>query len=101
MPTPVSNWVRSIDTRVKNVEENRIKLADLESKIKAARVEGALFHPTNPQEAWYCRKCCVFGKGGAECWSCGSVEIDMQWIPRVSGGSQSTGPFEEQTLVAD
>lgn len=77
-----------------NVEENRKKMDDLDGKIKHARSRGALYHPTNPPTSWHC-ECGVFGKDEIECWSCGSTDLNWQFIPRFCGGVQTTGPFEE------
>jgi hypothetical protein len=76
---------------------NKEKLLDLEIKIKLARINGAMYHPTNPIDAWYC-DCGVFGRGrDTECWACGRSENELffQWIPRFGGGAQTTGPYEE------
>lgn len=75
---------------------NKEKLEALEIQIKMARMQGALYHPTNPADSWYC-DCGVFGKGKEdECWACGSLELYFQWVPRFGGGAQTTGPFEEE-----
>lgn len=73
---------------------NQEKLQELDIKIKHARSMGALYHPTNPKNAWYC-ECGVFGKAEEECWNCGNTELNWQYIPRFGGGAQHTGPFEE------
>lgn len=70
-------------------EENKKRLADLEAHIRQAREQGALYHPTNPADAWYCGRCSVFGKGEMVCWSCEKDDISPQWVPRWGGGSQS------------
>ena len=44
------------------------RLAELEETIREARSVGALYHPTNPFDAWFCRSCHVFGRGGGSCW---------------------------------
>lgn len=62
-------------------------------KIKEARLVGAMYHPSNPRDSWYC-DCGVFGRGETECWSCGASELNWQWVPRFGGGVQTTGPFE-------
>lgn len=73
---------------------NQEKLLELDEKIKHARSVSALFHPTNPIDAWHC-DCGVFGRQETECWACGNDELDWQYIPRFSGGTQTTGPFED------
>jgi len=70
-------------------EENKKRLADLESRIREAREKGALYHPTNPPDAWYCDRCCVFGSGGISCWSCEKDDVQWQYVPRWGGGSQT------------
>ena len=71
------------------MSDNATKIRALEDMIKEARVQGALFHPTNPPDAWYCVDCGVFGKGKSVCWSCDSTEVKTQWVPRMGGGAQS------------
>lgn len=71
------------------MSENATKIKALEVMIKEARTQGALFHPTNPVDAWYCVDCGVFGKGQPVCWSCDSTEVRTQWVPRMGGGAQS------------
>lgn len=70
-------------------EENRRRLADLEERIKTARSRGSLYHPTNPIDAYYCDRCCVFGKGADVCWSCGEEPTDWQNVPRWGGGAHT------------
>lgn len=65
----------------------------LDQEMKHARSCGALFHPTNPVDAWHCVQCGVFGRGEKFCWSCDSKEhMKFQWVPRFGGGSQNVGP---------
>lgn len=73
---------------------NQEKLKNLEENIKLARINGAMYHPTNPTDAWYCT-CGTFGRGETECWFCGNTDLNWQWVPRFGGGVQTTGPFEE------
>lgn len=61
----------------------------LAERIQEARKRGALFHPTNPADNWFCPDCSVFGKGGNSCWSCGTPAIEYQYVPRFGGGAQS------------
>lgn len=75
-------------------------LASLESVMKEARSFGALFHVTNPADAWFCTDCNVFGKGETVCWSCGSADVRFHWVPRWGGGSQSYNPCEDVTITA-
>lgn len=69
-------------------DENRAKIEELERRIKDARGKGAMFHPTNPPDAWYCNDCNVFGRGRISCWSCDSKDLMWQYIPRWGGGAQ-------------
>lgn len=69
--------------------DNATKIKALEEMIKEARIQNALFHPTNPPDAWFCTSCSVFGKGRPVCWSCDSTEVKTQWVPRMGGGAQS------------
>lgn len=69
-------------------DDNRQRMAALESQIKKAREQGALYHPTNPHDAWYCIECSVFGRGQLRCWSCDGP-VHAQWVPRMGGGAQS------------
>jgi len=62
---------------------------EVDDVVQAARRLGALYHPTNPMDAWFCRRCQVFGFGGRDCWSCGTTALDRQWIPALGGGSES------------
>ena len=50
---------------------------------------GALYHPTNPFDAWFCRSCHVFGRGGGSCWCCGDSAVERQWVPRFGGGAET------------
>lgn len=79
-----------------------MSLNELEDvKQKHAKSSGALYHITNPVDAWLCNECFVFGRGGNECWSCESKNLSWQYIPRFSGGTASASyeenpPQEEQ-----
>lgn len=70
------------------MSDNATKIRALEEMIREARVQGALFHPTNPHDSWYC-DCGVFGRGGSICWACDSLDIHYQWVPRMGGGAQT------------
>ncbi len=65
------------------------RLAELEETIREARSVGALYHPTNPFDAWFCRSCHVFGRGGGSCWCCGDSAVERQWVPRFGGGAET------------
>ena len=65
------------------------RLAELEETIREARAVGALYHPTNPFDAWFCRSCHVFGRGGGTCWCCGDSTVERQWVPRFGGGAET------------
>ena len=65
------------------------RLAELEETIREARSVGALYHPTNPFDAWFCRGCHVFGRGGGSCWCCGDSGVERQWVPRFGGGAET------------
>ena len=65
------------------------RLAELEETIREARSVGALYHPTNPFDAWFCRTCHVFGRGGGSCWCCGDGTVERQWVPRFGGGAET------------
>jgi hypothetical protein len=65
------------------------RLAELEETIREARAVGALYHPTNPFDAWFCRTCHVFGRGGGVCWCCGDSAVERQWVPRFGGGAET------------
>jgi hypothetical protein len=65
------------------------RLAELEETIREARSVGALYHPTNPFDAWFCRSCHVFGRGGGSCWCCGDDAVERQWVPRFGGGAET------------
>ena len=65
------------------------RLAELEETIREARSVGALYHPTNPFDAWFCRECHVFGRGGGACWCCGVGAVERQWVPRFGGGAET------------
>jgi hypothetical protein len=71
------------------MSNNATRMRALEERIKEARTEGALFHPTNPIDSWYCKDCGVFGKGQPVCWSCDSTDVQVQWVPRFGGGAQN------------
>ena len=53
------------------------------SRRRSARPEplGALYHPTNPFDAWFCRSCHVFGRGGGSCWCCGETPSSASGSP--------------------
>ena len=68
---------------------NRLFNEQLDQKMKEARSKGALYHLTNPPDAWFCNECGVFGKGFSECWSCGSTNLEFQFVPRWGGGAQT------------
>lgn len=70
-----------------------MEILKLDEQIKHAKSNGALYHPTNPKDAWFC-VCGVFGRGGSECWSCESQDIYWQYVPRFGGGAQQSGPSE-------
>jgi len=63
--------------------------ADLDAAVRAARLSGALYHPNNPSDAWFCRRCQVFGRGGSACWCCGTTAVERHWIPSFGGGAES------------
>lgn len=65
------------------------RLAELEETIREARSVGALYHPTNPFDAWFCRSCNVFGRGSGSCWCCGDSAVERQWVPRFGGGAET------------
>jgi hypothetical protein len=66
------------------------KTLDLEAAVREAKSLGALYHPTHPFDAWYCRPCGVFGRSGsAVCWCCGSESVERQWLPRLGGGAET------------
>jgi hypothetical protein len=65
------------------------RLAELEETIREARSVGALYHPTNPFDAWFCRSCHVFGRGGGSCWCCDDDAVERQWVPRFGGGAET------------
>lgn len=71
------------------------QVANLAERIKEARDKGALFHPTNPADSYYCTECDVFGKAGEACWCCDSILIQWQYVPRWGGGAQ-TVVWEDQ-----
>lgn len=64
-------------------------VTNLADRIKEARDKGALFHPTNPADNYYCTECDVFGKSGDSCWCCDSILIQWQYVPRWGGGAQT------------
>lgn len=66
----------------------------LEQRMREAREQGALFHVTNPADSWYCKACCVFGKGGTQCWSCNTTDVALQYVPRWGGGCQTVAREE-------
>lgn len=68
---------------------NNDVLQKLEKQIKEAREHGALYHPTNPADAWFCKNCGVFGKEGNVCWCCDSASIEWRWVPRFGGGAET------------
>lgn len=74
-------------------------IEELDAAIKRARSYGALYHPTNPHNAWFCDKCCVFGKDDLKCWVCGSTDINRQWVPRFGGGAQTVA--QEMGIIVD
>ena len=82
-------WAKQSDA------EKRSAIKILEERMASARAKGGLFHATNPGDAYMCFSCGVFGRGGTECWSCESTEIEFQIVPRFGGGS-STVSFEEE-----
>ena len=71
------------------------KIDKLSDTMTEARKHGALFHVTNPADAWFCTNCSVFGRDIPVCWSCGTKDVRMQWVPRFGGGSQSYNACEE------
>ena len=44
---------------------------------------------TNPFDAWFCRTCHDFGRGGGSCWCCGTNGVERQWVPRFGGGAET------------
>lgn len=66
-------------------------IKDIEERTKEARRRGALYHPTNPSDAWFCEDCSVFGKGDEGCWSCGKEPTYTHYVPRWGGGAQRVG----------
>lgn len=77
------------------IDNNSTKINALSATMTEARKRGALFHVTNPSDAWFCEECSVFGRDSKTCWCCGTTNVRMQWVPRFGGGSQSYNACEE------
>lgn len=80
------------------IVDNNTKVDALSATMTEARKQGALYHVTNPADAWFCEQCSVFGRDSDTCWCCGSKDIRMQWVPRFGGGSQSFNACEDVTM---
>ncbi len=69
-------------------------LKQIADQIGIARSHGALYHPSNPLDSWFCTSCSVFGRGETRCWSCDG-EVEFKWVPLFGGGAQNYNPCAE------